>query len=231
MNRIAVTHAQQVRSFAIGSTPCHQRTRAPPTRFRRECPDSRQDHGRGVPARAPYLVVSEPLGALLIPPVAGTQLASSDTDVALSSRALLGPEGSQDAAECRRPRETSGHTGLGSRRGRRSPPRQVARSVRVRWGELLKGAPLTRAVGAEATQPIPKRRKAPKAPRSPKASTPRRSLDEYKEAFLERFPEGFADIHYRRKERNYKLAASRLLRDPFRRRYSVPCSRRGRGGS
>ena len=71
---------------------------------------------------------------------------------------------------------------------------------------------LTRITGREADTAIviPRRQSVPRLGRA--ASTkPRRSIQEYRAVFLEKFPLGFKDWEYVKRERVYKIEAGKLL--------------------
>lgn len=100
-----------------------------------------------------------------------------------------------------------------------------------RAGEkLLKGAPIVPASGSDAERNV-LRSRTRVAPRPRGAA--QRSVEQYKQAFIDLFPLGFRDREYVRRERDYKVSASRqlnrsLAKEPFaallaRGRYTEAC--------
>jgi len=73
---------------------------------------------------------------------------------------------------------------------------------------LLKGVPLVRVTGAEAQGPLVFPRSKQSVPRSPRN---RRTIEEYRAAFLDQFPKGFRGADFVERERRYKMEASETL--------------------
>jgi len=92
-----------------------------------------------------------------------------------------------------------------------------------RAGEkLLKDPPMVAATGAEAQRPLVRGSKS----RALKARQPDKSLAQYREAFVALFPKGFRDPEFVRRERDYKVAASKEMSEALgQRRFSALLSR------